>query len=41
MFAFINLGIQETTVLLFMGLLVVVPLIAGIVALAFDYRLRS
>mgnify|MGYP001558160760 CR=1 FL=1 len=37
MFAFFNLGIQEITILLFMGVLVVVPLIVGIVALSLTY----
>ena len=38
MFAFLGFGNQEMTVLLFMGVLVVVPLIVGIVAVVMDYR---
>ena len=38
MFAFLSFGPEETTILLFFGCLVFVPLIAGVVALAVDFR---
>jgi len=38
MLAFLNLDVQELTVLLFFGWLVIMPLIVGIVALTVDCR---
>ena len=38
MFAFLNLGADQTTILLFFGWLVIMPLIVGIVAFVLDQR---
>ena len=40
MFAFLNLGVQEMTVLLTFGTIVVVPLVVAIVALVQTYKLE-
>jgi uncharacterized membrane protein len=40
MFAFLNLGAEATTILLFFGWLVIMPLIVGIVAFAIDQRAK-